>query len=119
MFELAPLSLSLLFPFGTEGEKMFDSPAFKDAAREFAFTLDFIVASIGTDTDMIFAQLMEIVDQHPNAKRVRPEHWKLMGQALMHGLEKTLGDNFDDETQSCWASAFDTISAGMIKALKK
>jgi hemoglobin-like flavoprotein len=119
LFRLAPLSLTLLFPFGVEGDKMYDTPAYRETAQEFAFTIDFVVMSLGSDMDMVFTQLLEISQQHAHFQRVRPEHWQILGRALMGALDKTLGGRMNDATRDCWASAFDTVSTGMIQGMSR
>mmetsp|Transcript_19381 Transcript_19381/g.25006 ORF Transcript_19381/g.25006 Transcript_19381/m.25006 type:complete len:158 (-) Transcript_19381:10-483(-) len=118
LFEKAPLSLTLLFPFGTEGEMMYESQAFKEAARESASVVDFIVNSMSGDLDMVQMQLTEIADEHKGFGGVRREHWVILGKALLAALEESLEKSFDEDTKHCWASAFDTVSTMMIEEME-
>mmetsp|Transcript_2158 Transcript_2158/g.4773 ORF Transcript_2158/g.4773 Transcript_2158/m.4773 type:complete len:158 (-) Transcript_2158:2491-2964(-) len=118
LFAKAPLSLTLLFPFGTEGELMYESPKFLEAANEAAFVLDFVVNSAGADMDIVKMQLMEIAEQHKGFEGIRPEHWVILGKALIGALEETLGKDLDDNAKHCWASAFDTVSTMMVDEME-
>jgi hypothetical protein len=118
LFKNAPLSFSLLFPFGTLGEEMFQSAEFQDAVRTCTYTLDFAVSSLGPDLDVLFGQLVEICLEYENFSRVRSCHWAVMETALISALEETLGDRFDTETKDAWVSVFSAISQEMIAVIK-
>ena len=47
---------------------------------------------------------------------VTPDHYALVGQALLYTLAKGLGDGFDAETRDAWVAAYGTLSAVMIEA---
>ena len=117
VFQKAPLSLTLLFSFGTEGDKMYSTSAFQETCDESASVLDFVITSLGADMDIVKMQLMEIAEQHKGFENIRPEHWIILGKALIEALEETLGDKFEASTKSCWASAFDSVSTMMMEEM--
>lgn len=47
---------------------------------------------------------------------VRPEHYPLVGQALLHTLARALGDQWTPELAQNWAEAYEFVSREMIKA---
>lgn len=47
---------------------------------------------------------------------VTPDHYALVGQALLDTLETGLGDGFDAPTREAWVAAYDTLSSVMIEA---
>ena len=47
---------------------------------------------------------------------VTPNHYALVGQALLYTLAKGLGDAFDTATRDAWVAAYGTLSAVMIEA---
>jgi len=97
---------------------MYESPKFLEAANEAAFVLDFVVNSAGADMDIVKMQLMEIAEQHKGFEGIRPEHWVILGKALIGALEETLGKDLDDNAKHCWASAFDTVSTMMVDEME-
>mmetsp|Transcript_2891 Transcript_2891/g.6156 ORF Transcript_2891/g.6156 Transcript_2891/m.6156 type:complete len:161 (+) Transcript_2891:79-561(+) len=111
LLKASPLSLTLLLPFATDGEKILENDTqFKAVAAETAYMVDFIVSSLGTDMDIVKMQLEETFAAHENFKRVRPEHWTLMGKAMLEALGETLGDRFNSNMADCWAHACDSVS---------
>jgi hemoglobin-like flavoprotein len=47
---------------------------------------------------------------------VRPDHYKLVGAALLWTLEQGLGDGFTPAVAAAWAAAYGTLSEVMITA---
>jgi hemoglobin-like flavoprotein len=50
---------------------------------------------------------------------VRPEHYDMVGAALLWTLEQGLGDAFTDDVREAWASAYGTLAAVMIAAAEE
>jgi nitric oxide dioxygenase len=48
-----------------------------------------------------------------------PEHFPIVGSALLWTLEKGLGNAFTDETAYAWADAYRRLSSSMIEAARK
>jgi nitric oxide dioxygenase len=47
---------------------------------------------------------------------VKPEHYPIVGAALLWTLEKGLGEGFTPEVKDAWATAYGTLSGAMIAA---
>jgi hemoglobin-like flavoprotein len=47
---------------------------------------------------------------------VAPEHYEVVGAALLWTLEKGLGDGFTPEVGAAWAAAYGALSEMMIAA---
>jgi hemoglobin-like flavoprotein len=47
---------------------------------------------------------------------VKPEHYPIVGGALLWTLEKGLGDAFTPDVKDAWATAYGTLSGAMIAA---
>src|SRR5579872_887764 len=45
---------------------------------------------------------------------VKPEHYKVVGAALLWSLEKGLGDSWTSETAAAWSAVYATLSQYMI-----
>ena len=50
---------------------------------------------------------------------VRPEHYDLVGAALLWTLEQGLGDAFTDDVREAWAIAYGTLAAVMVAAAEE
>ena len=50
---------------------------------------------------------------------VRPEHYDLVGAALLWTLGQGLGDAFTDDVRDAWAQAYGTLAAVMIAAAEE
>jgi hemoglobin-like flavoprotein len=50
---------------------------------------------------------------------VRPDHYDLVGAALLWALEQGLGDAFTNDVRDAWAEAYGTLAAVMIAAAEE
>lgn len=116
--ELDPFAASAFFPFAIKDESVFTTSQFQEYACECASTIDFIVGSLGPDMDMLLQQLMEMGTDSGLFVKMRPEHWRVLEQALLAALEAILGDRFDDKARASWKRIFDSISSAIIKVLR-
>jgi hemoglobin-like flavoprotein len=75
--------------------------------------LEMIVAGLNKFEDVVPA--MEALGaRHVNYK-VRPEHYRTFGAALLQMLEQLLGDDFTEETRAAWVETYNVLSAAMVK----
>src|SRR5262249_10156008 len=51
--------------------------------------------------------------------KVKPEHFAVVGEALLWTLNKGLGDKWNQETEQAWAATYDTLSKIMIEATQQ
>ena len=120
LFQNAPFSFTLLFSFGTLGEKMKSSAAFDQASVISAETLDALVACLGTaDAELLTSQLQGLVQQY-RAKlvRVRPEHWKLITTAVVNALEETTSSDWNAESRQSWETAIASLVEQVVQLAK-
>ena len=47
---------------------------------------------------------------------VEPEHYEIVGSALLWTLEKGLGEDFTEDVRQAWAAAYGLLSSAMIEA---
>jgi len=97
---------------------MFECTEFLDYSKECVSTLDFVVTSIGPDMDILFTQLLEIVQSSDCFAKLRPEHWDMAGQVIITSLEATLGSKFDKVSRDSWMHVYNSITSSMIKVLR-
>ena len=50
---------------------------------------------------------------------VKPEHYNMVGKSLLWTLQKTLGNEWTDETRSAWINCYAILSGTMITATVK
>ncbi len=50
--------------------------------------------------------------------KVKPEHFPIVGEALLWTLGKGLGDRWNEETKLAWATTYNTLAKTMIEAIQ-
>ena len=73
-----------------------------------------VVNSLG-EIDAVVPTVQELAKRHV-AYGVRPEHYAVVGAALLWTLEMGLGDGFTPEVGAAWAAAYGALSEVMIAA---
>jgi len=73
-----------------------------------------VVAGLG-DIAAVTPAIRDLARRHV-AYGVRPEHYALVGAALLWTLEQGLGDGFTPEVRDAWAAAYAALSGMMIAA---
>lgn len=76
--------------------------------------IDCAVGFLGPDLDPFVADLLELGGRHYKYG-VRPEFFRVMGQALFFALYKFLGDNFSMDDRSSWENVFNFMVHHMEK----
>jgi hemoglobin-like flavoprotein len=82
--------------------------------RKLMATIATVVNSLGEIATMATA-LCGLAKRHV-AYGVRPEHYELVGAALLWTLEQGLGDEFTPAVGAAWAAAYGALSEMMIAA---
>jgi hemoglobin-like flavoprotein len=73
-----------------------------------------VVDSLG-DIDAVAPAVRDLAKRHV-AYGVRPEHYEIVGAALLWTLEQGLGDDFTPAVSAAWAAAYGALSDIMIAA---
>jgi hemoglobin-like flavoprotein len=73
-----------------------------------------VVDSLG-EIEAIVPTVQELAKRHV-AYGVRPEHYSVVGAALLWTLEQGLADGFTPELCAAWTAAYGTLSEAMIAA---
>jgi len=76
--------------------------------------LSLIVSEI-QDIEGLLPVLEDLALRHV-AYGVKPEHYPLVGSALLRMLEEFLGEDFTPEIRNAWTKAYSELSALMIKS---
>ena len=66
--------------------------------------------------EQLLVAVMDLGRRH-RAYNVKPEHFKVVGEALLSTLQRALKEEFDARTQRAWITVFELISTIMIIAI--
>ncbi|OLP56060.1 hemin receptor [Rhizobium rhizosphaerae] len=86
----------------------------KEQGRKLMMTLGVVVNGL-KDLPSIVPAAEALAVKH-NGYGVKPEHYQVVGDALLWTLEQGLGPDFTPQTKSAWATAYGTLSGVMIAA---
>lgn len=102
LFNIDP-SLKALFKNDMEQQK-----------RKLIVSLDMIIKGLD-QMDMILPAIEKLAIKHVSYG-VKPEHYTLVGNALLITLHDVLGDDFTPELRSAWIETFRTLATTMKNA---
>ena len=107
----AALFYGRLFEMAPETRALFRS-AMNRQGRKLMSTLVTIVNSLG-DFDALVPVVRDLAKRHV-AYGVVPEHYALVGSALLWTLEQGLGEEFSPTLRAAWEAAYSALSEVMI-----
>jgi nitric oxide dioxygenase len=84
----------------------------KEQRRKLMATLALVVNGLG-DLPAILPAASALAKRHV-AYGVKPEHYPLVGAALLWTLARGLGDAWNKESEAAWSAAYATLSGFMI-----
>ena len=120
IFEIAP-GAKELFAFAKKNndeeddddERLYKDPRFLVHARRVVKMLDVAVDMLGPDLGPVSHALRLLGERHV-AYGVIPEHYPIVGQALLSTLEAALGSSWTPPVQEGWAAIYGFVSATMV-----
>lgn len=110
IFRAAPGALQLFTSFRDIADYETSAP-FKDHARSVMETLDKAVALLG-DLESLAPTLRKLGAKHV-LYGVQPEHYDIIGAALLETLGEGLGAAFTDEVREAWQRVYGLVSTEM------
>ena len=105
-----------IFTLAPDTRVLFDDDLPRQAART--------MAAVGTvvdglhDLDDVAAFLVRLGARHARYG-VRPEHFDVVGAALLWTLEQGLGDAFTADVREAWTAAWGIITGAMLVGLER
>jgi nitric oxide dioxygenase len=105
-----------LFDIAPQAKAMFKTPI-PEQAGKLMYTLSYVVTHLHTP-ETIMDDVRKLAIRH-NQYGARPEHYELVGSALLKTLEQGLAENWTAELQDAWAAAYTLVSTAMIHASAK
>ena len=92
---------------------MYKNPRFLVHARRVVKMLDVAVDMLGPDLGPVSHALKLLGERHA-AYGVIPDHYPIVGQALLSTLEAALGSSWTPPVQEGWAAIYGFVSATMM-----
>jgi nitric oxide dioxygenase len=96
-------------------------PLFKDSidaqSKKLVSMITFIVHKLNK-LDEVTKDIKALGQRHGNYK-VKPEYYKTVGEALLWTLERSLGEQWNDELKEAWVTVYGVLSKTMIEASSK
>ncbi len=83
---------------------------------QFMSTLGVILQHLD-DPEALHPHLKHLAQGHA-AFGVKPEHFRLMGQALIWAMRKTLGENYPEGAAAAWEVAYELLAREMVRMAK-
>lgn len=111
--QAAAIFYEKLFALNPDVRALFKSDL-SEQGRKLMATLGVVVKGLDAP-EKILPVAGELARRHVDYG-VRPEHYALVGEALLITLNIGLGDDFTHETRDAWATAYGVLSDHMIAA---
>lgn len=121
LFEECPQAKILFgFPIDIDvnSPDLLESRRFLSHAAYLLEMFDTALNMLGPDIELLTEIMQELGVKHIRYG-VKPEMFPMMGNALVHVLEETLGDNFTENIRDSWLETYQALSGDMIEAQLK
>ena len=105
-----------LFEIAPDIEPMFKRPILEQS-RKLTTILDHVIEKLDSLDDIV-ENIVKLAQRH-ETYGVKPEHYTLVGDALLWTLERDLGDAWNDDLKFAWTMCYVTISTAMLQAMKE
>lgn len=102
-----------LFEIAPQARSMFKTPVSEQAGK-LMYTLAYVVNHLHRP-ESIIADVRKLANRHIEYG-ARPEHYTIVGTALLITLEQGLGDQWNETLKNAWSAAYTMISNAMIEA---
>jgi len=104
-----------LFEIAPDLEPMFKRPI-PEQSRKLMTILDHVIEKLDSLDDIV-ENIVKLAQRH-ESYGVKPEHYTLVGEALLWTLKRELGDEWDDDLKFAWTMCYVSISTAMLQAMK-
>jgi hemoglobin-like flavoprotein len=113
----ATIFYARLFAIAPETAELFAAADMRSQRDKLMISLRQIVVQLHVP-EPLHVQLEELGRRH-SAYGVRPEHYDLVGEALVWMLEQVLHPKFDAELSAAWVAAYTLVAARMQAGLRQ
>ena len=113
---IADVFYTKLFHENPELRKMFP----KDIEEQYTKLIDMLNTIIARleKLDDLKGDIVQMAKRHVNYG-VKPEHYNMVGKALLWTLQKTLGADWNPELRTAWVNCYAVLSGTMITVTAK
>src|SRR6188768_3197992 len=102
-----------LFETAPQLKQMFRNPM-PEQSKKLLAMINYVISKLDKLED-ILDQVAKLA-QHHVSYGVKPDHYRIVGEALLWTLEKGLGENWNNEVKEAWTVCYDILSSAMINA---
>jgi hemoglobin-like flavoprotein len=102
-----------LFEIAPQVKHMFRNPM-PEQSKKLIAMIGYVIAKLDKLEDII-GEVGKLAQRH-NAYGVKPEHYTVVGSALIWTLEKGLGEYWNEEVKDAWIKCYTILSNAMIAA---
>ncbi len=102
-----------LFEIAPQARAMFKTPI-PEQAGKLMYTLGYVVTHLRTP-ETILDDVRKLALRH-NQYGAKPEHYELVGKALLKTLQEGLAGEWNADLLDAWAAAYGMVSTAMIHA---
>ncbi|MBQ4836646.1 MULTISPECIES: globin family protein [Pseudoalteromonas] len=108
--QAADIFYTTLFEYDPSLKSLFKN-SIKSQGQKLMATLKVAVNSLD-DIDALVPVLQKLAERHVNYG-VKPEHFTLVGNALLYTLKKGLGSDWNSELRQAWIDVFKVVATVM------
>ncbi|RYY89797.1 MAG: hemin receptor [Chitinophagaceae bacterium] len=102
-----------LFELDPQLRPMFRAPI-PEQSKKLLTMLHYVIKKLDT-LDEIIDEVRKLAQRHVHYG-TKPEHYNVVGSALIWTLEQGLGDAWTDELQEAWIAVYTVLAGAMIEA---
>ncbi len=102
-----------LFEIAPQVKHMFRSPI-PEQSKKLIAMIGYVIAKLDKLEDII-DEVGKLAQRH-SGYGVKPEHYTVVGTALIWTLEKGLGENWNEEVKDAWIKCYTILSDAMISS---
>ena len=102
-----------LFEIAPQLKHMFRNPM-PEQSKKLLAMINYVISKLDK-LEHILDEVAKLARSHVSYG-VKPDHYTVVGEALLWTLEKGLADNWNSELKEAWADCYQILSSAMINA---
>ena len=102
-----------LFEIAPQLRPMFRNPV-PEQSKKLLAMINYVISKLDKLED-ILDEVAKLAKRHVSYG-VKPDHYRIVGDALLWTLEKGLGEKWNEEVKEAWTICYQVLSSAMINA---
>jgi hemoglobin-like flavoprotein len=102
-----------LFEIAPQLKHMFRNPM-PEQSKKLLAMINYVIGKLDK-LDVILDEVAKLARRHAGYG-VKPDHYTIVGEALLWTLEKGLAENWNSEVKEAWTDCYQILSSAMINA---